>query len=453
MSKMIDVSYLWDFQAESSELLKQGLLAGHNRQILCSPTGSGKTVVAGFMTAEAVRKKSRVVFVVDRLTLVDQTSKRFLEFGINHGVIQAGNSMGRGQSVQVCSAQTLEKRGYWPPADLIFIDEAHDQREKIQRYIIDTGIPTVGLTATPFTVGLADVYSNVINVRTTNQLIAEGRLAPPKIFSGTEMDMRGAKLSGGEWLGTDIRKRSAQIVGDIITEFEDKTRLYFGDPRKVKTIVFSASVDHGADLCKDFAEAGYNFQQISYKMRDRSLRRQIIEDFEKGKINGLVSVDALCLDSETEILTSDGWVGIDEISYSHKVANWHKNSSITFKEPANIVKRSLKPEEKMVRYDGAYTQFRVTGNHRMVHRSKYNVESWKESHAIDLLGKKFVVPSNGIAEADRSAASKQAEYQKSPRQNHTRRMSFHRKLARRWTRGIVRRRRFLRDFEVIRQRG
>jgi hypothetical protein len=49
----------------------------------------------------------------------------------------------------------------------------------------------------------------------------------------------------------------------------------------VKTIVFSATVAHGEELCKRFQDAGFNFQQVSYKDGNDEKRRALIEEFRK----------------------------------------------------------------------------------------------------------------------------------------------------------------------------
>ena len=63
----------------------------------------------------------------------------------------------------------------------------------------------------------------------------------------------------------------------------------------VKTIVFSPTVNHGEELCRQFAEAGYNFQQISYRDANDGSRDEKIEEFRKpdSAIHGLVSCSVL----------------------------------------------------------------------------------------------------------------------------------------------------------------
>ena len=95
------------YQSVSIEALRQGRRAGHLRQILCSPTGSGKTIVAGHLIKAALAMRSRCAFVADCIPLVKQTSNRFWQMGIPHGIVQSKNTRDRHERVQVCSAAVV----------------------------------------------------------------------------------------------------------------------------------------------------------------------------------------------------------------------------------------------------------------------------------------------------------------------------------------------------------
>ena len=289
---MIALPPLRDYQTASMESLREGLRSGHLRQILCAPTGAGKTIMGAYLIAEAAAKGSRAVFVCDRVALVYQTSRFFQEFGIVHGVAQSKNTFGRSLPVQICSAQTIEKRGFWPGVDLIVIDEAHTQRKATLTFAKAANKPLIGLTATPFSAGLGSTYSRVVNVTTTNKLIQEKWLAPLKVFAAKEIDMKGARQgSNGEWLASEVERRGSKIVGDIVAEWESKTNEHFGGP--VKTIAFSATVEHGEELCGSFQAAGHDFRQVSYKDGNDESRAKLIEAFRRGEVMGLVSCEAL----------------------------------------------------------------------------------------------------------------------------------------------------------------
>ena len=281
-------------QAEVVDKLAQGFADGHRCQLLYAPTGFGKTEVAMAIMVEQAKQYKNVAMVLDRIVLVNQTSTRLGAYLINHGVMQADHWRYRPyEKIQVCSAQTLESRANFPDVSMLIIDECHVQRKQIIQFIKDRpDMKVIGLTATPFTNGLGDVYTNVVGAKPTGDLIDEKWLTPLKIFIAKEIDMTGAAKVAGEWSQDETTKRGMQITGDIVQEWINKTNEVFGGPRK--TVVFCSGVEHGRDLVRQFNEAGYNFKSISYK-EDDEFKAQTIEDFSRPDtlINGLVATDIL----------------------------------------------------------------------------------------------------------------------------------------------------------------
>jgi superfamily II DNA or RNA helicase len=153
-------------------------------------------------------------------------------------------------------------------------------------------IKVIGLTATPFTKGLGDVYTHVVGAKATGAMIEDGWLTPLRIYIAKEIDMTGAKKVAGEWSQDEVTTRGMKITGDIVTEWIKKTHELFGKP--VKTVVFCSGVEHGRDLERQFAAQGYNFVAISYK-EDGDFKEETIEDFSKPdtKIHGLIATDIL----------------------------------------------------------------------------------------------------------------------------------------------------------------
>lgn len=283
------------YQTESVDQLRDGYRRGVRSQLLVAPTGAGKTSIAAHLMHEAGRRGTRTVFLVDRVNLVDQTSTLLDTYDIGHGVIQAGHwRKHHWEPLQVCSVQTLEKRGFFPDLQFLIVDEAHCMRKQTIDLIKNRPeLRVLGLTATPFAKGMGELYGEVVNVTTTNQLISDGFLVPLHIYAAVKPDMTGAKVVAGEWADGDIEDRGRLILGDIVAEWTDKTQQHFGGP--VKTIVFAASVDHGAELCAAFNAAGHNFQQLSYRDSSDDARREIIAEFRKpdSEITGLISCEVL----------------------------------------------------------------------------------------------------------------------------------------------------------------
>ena len=285
---------LRDHQAAVIDGLREGFKEGHRTQLLYAPTGFGKTEVAIHLMEAVAAKYKRAAIVLDRLVLVEQTSMRLNKYGLDHGVFQSGHWRYRPyERLQVCSAQTLERRDDFPKVDLLIVDECHIARKQTTDYIhANPEVKVVGLTATPFTKGLGSIYSNVITGATTGWLVDNKWLTPLRVYIAKEIDMTGAKKVAGEWSNDVVTERGLRLVGDIVDEWVTKTTEIFGRPEK--TIVFCAGVAHGAALVQKFAERGYNFISISYK-DDDEFKKAAIEDFSKPdtQIHGLIATDIL----------------------------------------------------------------------------------------------------------------------------------------------------------------
>ena len=291
---------LYPHQAAGIEATRRAARAGHKRQILCAPTGSGKTECAIYLLDEARKRGSRVAFVVDSIPLVRQTHNRLSLYGIPHGIAQGRkNTRSGGEKVQVWSAQTAEARNLIKRGiDLVIFDECHVQREKLMRQAAEDDLHVLGLTATPLTKRLGDYYSHVTNVVTTDWLLnnvnpqtEQPYLAPLRIYSGvatTEIDMEGATLgSDGEYTARAVRERGGVVIGDVVKEWDRMCFEHFG--RWVKTLVFSADVAHGEELCTAFQAIGADARQSTYRDSEEETTR-LVEDFSANKFDVLVSV-------------------------------------------------------------------------------------------------------------------------------------------------------------------
>jgi DNA repair protein RadD len=67
----------------------------------------------------------------------------------------------------------------------------------------------IGLSATPFSKGMADLYTNLVNVCTTNELVDDGFLVPLQMYAARAVDMTGAKTVAGEW--SEKEDRAARL--------------------------------------------------------------------------------------------------------------------------------------------------------------------------------------------------------------------------------------------------
>lgn len=278
---------LWDFQAEAFNRARQAVRDGHRRILIVSPTGSGKSVIGAALMDSVMSKGGAANFVVDRLSLINQTSRLLDNYGIQHGIVQADHERNRPtMPVQVCSIHTLLRRA-WPGSRVDIFDEAHILMEEHKRRMKEAGVITIGLTATPFTKGLAKFFDTVINVATTRDLINRGFLAPYRIFSYKEPDMTGVKVrSTGEWDETEASKRALEVVGDVVKEY-----MAHADGRKF--ICSAVDTKHVQELQRQFLAAGINAATYTYKDKADD-RADVLEEFRRPNslIRGLITVTA-----------------------------------------------------------------------------------------------------------------------------------------------------------------
>jgi DNA repair protein RadD len=273
------------YQERAVDLLRQSIRKGNKRLILCSPTASGKTVMASHIIDRTVKNGHQVLFLAHRRELVHQCSEKLTENGIRHGIIMAGEKEGKDvyAPVQVASKDTLHARAVrrqvmdMPDAALVVVDEAHRSRAKSFTDLIEhyPDAVVLGLTATPARKdgrGLGDIYTDLVVAASYEELILEGSLVSTRVFAPYVPDLKGVMTSGGDYVEKQLSERmnKQQLVGDIVQTWLEK-----GEDRQ--TIVFASGVAHSMHICEEFLKAGVEAEHLDgtteILVRDESLRR------------------------------------------------------------------------------------------------------------------------------------------------------------------------------------
>jgi DNA repair protein RadD len=247
---------LWKHQVEALEVLRKSVGQGVRRIVLSAPTGSGKTLLAAAIVDGAICKGNRMAFVVPSISLIDQTVEKLYEEGIRDvGVIQANHSMTDwSKPVQVCSVQTLAKRGAFPEAKVVVIDEVHALHDLHKKWLAHQdwqSVPFIGLSATPWTKGLGKHFQTLLVAATTQELIDKGHLSKFTVFACPKADISKVKVVAGDYQQDQLSgaMRAGTLTADIVKTWQDR----WG---KDKTLVFAVNRAHAEVLHARFEEAG-----------------------------------------------------------------------------------------------------------------------------------------------------------------------------------------------------
>lgn len=249
------------YQETALDLLRESLRTGHRRPVLQLPTGAGKTRIAAEIVSGALAKERQAIFVVPRLSLIEQTVSAFESEGIwNIGVLQGKHFRTNPNApVQIASAQTLVRRDI-PTADIVIVDECHLQFEKINKWIVSpewSAVPFVGLSATPWSRGLGKTYDDLLMPVSIQGLIDEGYLSLFRVFAPPAPDLTGVRTVAGDFNESDLSDAcdKREIVADVVRTWfekgEDRPTLCYGVDRK-----------HAQHLHERFIEAGVAAEYI-----------------------------------------------------------------------------------------------------------------------------------------------------------------------------------------------
>ena len=286
---------LRDYQVRGVEMAGQAWLDGVKRILLQLPTGGGKTICAARFLSGAVAKGKRGIFLAHRREIVSQTFAKLYQDGVP--LSDLGCLMGDGviahpvtgkpfkatnpnAKIIVASVPTWTARPSKPPADVVFIDEAHHCGAKTWRAVIDhyvaAGAVVIGLTATPIRgdgKGLDDLFDRLICVEKMSSLVSAGHLCQARVFVGKRIDgLDDVKIQHGDYEIGALQEvmREQGLVADIVEQWQKHSQ-------GRTTVAFASGVDHSLDIVRRFVEAGVTAEHIDGKtppdVRDAILAR------------------------------------------------------------------------------------------------------------------------------------------------------------------------------------
>ncbi|WOQ75543.1 DEAD/DEAH box helicase family protein [Proteus mirabilis] len=272
--------------------------------MIYSPTGSGKTALAVFITDGHVQRGMRVMFLVPYTILIDQTVSRFIEYGLPAEEIsyvwRDHPNYDPTRLIQIASADTVIRRDFPDNIDLLIIDEAHLRRKKILEVISECEFKVIGLSGTPFAPFLGHYYETLIKPTTMKELIRRGDLSSYEFYAPTKPDLSKVKSSSNAEFGSDYKEAEiaeimsgADLVGDIVDN-------WLVNGRNLPTICFCVTVSHANFVTVEFNRAGVNAEVITADT-PHDERQIIIHRFEQGATKILVSVGTLIAGFDSDV--------------------------------------------------------------------------------------------------------------------------------------------------------
>jgi len=291
---MTDVK-LRTYQKECIENIILSYKEGNKSVLVSLPTGSGKTVIFGFLIKE-MNLKTLVLTHTEELLF--QTYKKMALFNPDKNIgLFYGKEKNYDCDILVATVQSacmpsslkkLASNGY----DVIIADECHHAAADTWKRVIRDINPKilVGFTATAFRSdkkGLGEVFDKVVYEKSIISMINLGYLCPVTSKQIREdIDFSDNKSKDDfaiEYL--DNKMNCTQYIDNTVEKF-------IAEAPNRKAIAFCTSVNHSENLATAFINNGYRSQFIHGGM-DTSTRQRILNEFRDDKIQILTNCQVL----------------------------------------------------------------------------------------------------------------------------------------------------------------
>ncbi|MBN1568828.1 MAG: DEAD/DEAH box helicase [Acidobacteria bacterium] len=294
---------LRDYQSQCLTAIFRRYKADVRRQLVCLPTGTGKTVIFAQFPS-FFRMKRRMLVLAHRAELLHQAREKLLAANpaLKVEIEQAGENASEDSDVIVASVPTLGRRGTQrlmrlnpDQFSIVVIDEAHHSTADTYRRIVehlgllnpDTKKLLVGFTATPKRsdgIGLDAVFDEIAFSRTIPEMMQAGYLAAVAGYRvETDVDLSRVKTSMGDFVvsqlsdAVNIERRNALVVKSFRELVPDR-----------KTLVFCVDVAHALDLAAAFKHYGISAAAVTGSM-PADERSENLAAFSSGRLQVLTN--------------------------------------------------------------------------------------------------------------------------------------------------------------------
>ena len=265
------------YQTEAVRQLSHGFLK-HKRQVLCLPTGAGKTVVFSEIVKRAFERGTKTLVLTDRTELFKQTIKSLSRFGIAVEEISPNKKKTYLDAViYVGMVETLKRRTELLQSlnpSLIICDEAHKGNFTT---ILDafSDAYVIGATATPIGKHFHKYYTKIVQNIDVPELVESGFLCDCKPYQMQD-DFSDLQTKAGEFTSDslDMHFNKPQLYNGVVENWKK----YANDK---KTICFNVSIKHTEAINKAFLDAGISAEYVTSKT-PKEERERILKAFSDG---------------------------------------------------------------------------------------------------------------------------------------------------------------------------
>lgn len=317
---------LRDYQKEAVSATIKHFQKTDESAVIVLPTGSGKSLVI----AELARLAKRKILVLTHVKeLVEQNHQKYESYGLTAGIYSAGLKKKENQyQVTFASIQSAARNlaDFDHQYSLIIIDECHrvnmakdnesevqepsdlNQYQKIIHQLkeINPNIKLLGLTATPYRLGMGWIYrkhyrgivrseqlrpfEHCIYELPLRYLIKRQYLTEPKLVDATieHYDFSSLKEnSTGEYNPTDVNhllNKNHRVTQGITEQV-----IELGENRQ-GIMIFAATVDHAKEV---FSYLPSQHSALITGATDSTERDRLIKEFKQKEIKYLVNVSVL----------------------------------------------------------------------------------------------------------------------------------------------------------------
>lgn len=241
--------------------------SGKKSIVAQAATGFGKTVCFSVISQRFIAKSGRkVLILVHRKELVNQTLDKFNKIGIKAVPIIAGCKKAPIASVYVAMTETANNRlkknsNFFGDIGLLISDEAH-LANHLKNFAHFPNCLILGFSATPLsakkTDPLKNYFDDIVCGIDTPELIEQGALVQNITYAiKSNFDRSKAKLRGGDFAEDEMAKEFSKSLSlyNTLSGYEKYCK-------NSKTVIFNVNVSHSKLVTQIFLDAGYDCRHL-----------------------------------------------------------------------------------------------------------------------------------------------------------------------------------------------